>query len=101
MGLLLEAYGVADLFPEGRVLDKETGVDKASHLRHLHERFGVSYPEITFVDDKVNHLDSVAGLGVRGALATWGYNGPREVALAERSGYLVLSLEDAEARLFG
>ena len=26
VGMLLEAYGIADLFPDGRVLDKETGV---------------------------------------------------------------------------
>jgi hypothetical protein len=55
---------------------------------------------MTFVDDKVNHLDAVAALGVRCGLASWGYNGEREVALARARGYLVLGLEDAEAQLF-
>ena len=101
VGKLLEAYGIADLFPEGRVLDKETGVSKRAHLEHLHQVFGVSYTEMAFVDDKVNHLDAVAPLGVRCGLAAWGYNGEREVALARARGYLVLGLEDAEAQLFG
>ena len=101
VGKLLEAYGIADLFPEGRVLDKETGVSKRAHLEHLHRVFGVSYPETAFVDDKVNHLDSVAPLGVRCGLAAWGYNGEREVALARARSYLVLGLGDAEAQLFG
>jgi len=101
VGKLLEAYGIADLFPEGRVLDKETGVSKRAHFEHLHGVSGFSYTEMTFVDDKVNHLDAVAPLGVRCGLAAWGYNGEREVALARSRGHLVLGLEDAEAQLFG
>jgi phosphoglycolate phosphatase-like HAD superfamily hydrolase len=99
--LLLRDYGIEDLFPEGRVLDKETGVHKDSHLRHLHRTLGVGYSEMMFVDDKVNHLDTVAELGVRCALASWGYNGAREVALARDRGYLICTLEDVESQLFG
>jgi len=98
---LLGQYGIDDLFDDERILDKETGTDKSAHLTTLHERFGVPYDRTTFVDDKVNHLDSVAALGVRCALAAWGYNGPRERRLAERRGYAVCGLEDAERTLFG
>jgi hypothetical protein len=56
---------------------------------------------MTFLDDKVNHLDSVAALGVRCALSTWGYNGPREHRLARDHGHRVCSLDDVEAQLFG
>jgi hypothetical protein len=49
----------------------------------------------------VNHLESVAPLGVRCALAAWGYNGPREHARAHELGFLVCGLADVEARLFG
>ena len=82
-------------------MDKESGASKAAHMEHLHRSFGVPYAEISFVDDKVNHLDSVAALGVRCGLATWGYNGPREATRARDRGYLLLSLADVEARLFG
>ena len=65
-----------------------------------HRSTGAAYPEITFIDDKVSHLDAVAHLGVACGLATWGYNGEREIALARQRGYLVLGLDDVEAQIF-
>ncbi len=100
VGLLLEAYGATDLFPEALRLDKETGVSKSAHMEHLRRVLGVEYAEITFVDDKVNHLDSTSSLGVRCGLATWGYNGPREAELARERGYPLLRLESLEAQLY-
>ena len=100
VGALLDAYGVADLFAPELVLDKEAGVTKIAHHEHLARLCGVAYPEMTFVDDKVNHLDAVAGLGVRCALSAWGYNGPRERALARIHGHRVCTLDDVEAQLF-
>jgi phosphoglycolate phosphatase-like HAD superfamily hydrolase len=101
VGILLRHYGIAELFPEDLVLDKETGVTKTAHLEVLARRRGLDFPEITFLDDKVNHLDATAGLGIRCALAAWGYNGPREHDLARARGYLLCRLEDVERRLFG
>ena len=101
VGRLLRSWGMEDLFPPDRVLDKEIGVSKAAHLEELGHRFAVAFPEITFVDDKVNHLDTAAALGVRCALAAWGYNGEREVRIARERGYLVCSLADAERQIFG
>ncbi len=98
---LLAHYGVTPLFPTGRVLDKEQGVSKRTHLEHLQRALGIAFEEITFLEDKVNHLESVAPLGVRCALAAWGYNGAREHARARELGYLVCRLDDIEARLFG
>lgn len=101
VGILLKQYGVDDLFADELVLDKEAGVTKAAHLEHLARLRGLEPGELGFVDDKVNHLDSVAPLGVRCALAAWGYNGPREHRLARARGYRVCRLEDVEAQLFG
>jgi phosphoglycolate phosphatase-like HAD superfamily hydrolase len=98
---LLRDYGIESLFREDLVLDKETGVTKRSHLECLQRSLAVPFDAITFVDDKLNHLDRVAGLGVRCGLAAWGYNGRREWEAAERAGHLVLHLHDLEARLFG
>ena len=101
VGILLAHYGIADLFPPELVVDKEAGVTKDAHLRHLAAVRGLDLAEITFVDDKVNHLDTAAPLGVRCALAAWGYNGPREHRLARARGYLVCTLDDFETQLFG
>ncbi len=98
---LLAAYGIDDLFPSERVVDKQHGRTKRAHLTSLRERLSVAFEEITFVDDKANHLLDVATLGVRCALAAWGYNGERERRQAGEAGHLVCSLVDAEQKLFG
>jgi phosphoglycolate phosphatase-like HAD superfamily hydrolase len=98
---LLNDYGIQDLFREERILDKEIGISKVAHLKTLHQQLGLEYTQMTFVDDKVNHLDSVASLGVRCALATWGYNNEREHQIASQRDYLVCTIEDVEKRLFG
>jgi phosphoglycolate phosphatase-like HAD superfamily hydrolase len=100
VGILLAHYGIADLFAPDAIVDKEAGVTKDLHLAHLARLRGLDYGEITFVDDKVNHLDSVAPLGVRCALAAWGYNGAREHRLARARGHLLCTLDDVEAQLF-
>jgi phosphoglycolate phosphatase-like HAD superfamily hydrolase len=97
---LLDHSSMLGLFRDDLVLDKETGVLKTAHLVLIHERTGVPFPEITFVDDKVNHLHAVAPLGMRPVLASWGYNGERERSLARSFGYLVCTLEDVERQIF-
>lgn len=98
---LLAAHALTALFPPELILDREAGPDKRAHLAALVERLELPAAELTFVDDKVTHLDSVAPLGVRCALAAWGYNGVREHSLARSRGYLVCTLEDVEPALFG
>lgn len=98
---LLEAWAMADLYPEGFVLDKEAGADKRAHLEGLRRETGLAYGEMLFVDDKVNHLADVSVLGVRCGLAAWGYNGERERVQARDAGHMVLELEHLDAQIFG
>jgi phosphoglycolate phosphatase-like HAD superfamily hydrolase len=97
---LLAGYGIRDLFPAERVLDKETGASKRAHLEELQRRTATPFERIAFVDDKVNHLEDVASLGVRCALAAWGYNGARERERARACGFDVCGLDDVEHVLF-
>ena len=99
--MLLDAYGIADVFPANRLLDKETGVHKDEHLVALQRAFGIPFEEMVFIDDKLNHLEVVARLGVRCGLAAWGYNGARETELARRAGHAVFELGSVESMLFG
>jgi phosphoglycolate phosphatase-like HAD superfamily hydrolase len=99
--LLLAHLGVVDLFAPELILDKETGVNKRAHLTALHERLDVPYEDITFVDDKLNHLETVAPLGVRPVLAGWGFNTPREHDLARERGIAVANFVDVERVLYG
>lgn len=98
--LLLDELGMADLFEPELILDKQTGVEKTRHLEILCERTGVEFADITFVDDKVNHLVKVSRLGVRPVLAGWGFNTGREHALARDLGYDVAELDTADTVLF-
>jgi phosphoglycolate phosphatase-like HAD superfamily hydrolase len=99
--LLLNRFGIADLFPDELLLDKETAVKKRKHLREIAARTESKLSDITFVDDKVNHLESVSDLGVRPTLAAWGYNTKREHQRALDLGYDVVTLETAATALFG
>jgi phosphoglycolate phosphatase-like HAD superfamily hydrolase len=98
--LLLEELGLGGVFDPELILDKETGVEKTHHLRVLQERTGADFHDITFVDDKVNHLVKVAELEVRGVLAEWGFNTIREHELARELGFEVADLQTAEEMLF-
>ncbi len=98
---LLSNYGVASLFSDSLVFDKEAGVHKRAHLELLRDQLGCSFEEILFIDDKVKHLHDVSRLGVRCGLAAWGYNGPPQVEEARRFGYRVLQLDDVERQVFG
>ena len=99
--LLLDTFGAGNLIRDDRLLDKETGVRKTAHLRELYDRTGTGFPYITFVDDKLNHLEHVAPLGVRPVLAAWGYNSDREQDRARELGFAVVTLDSAEEVLFG
>jgi phosphoglycolate phosphatase-like HAD superfamily hydrolase len=97
---LLRDYAIEDLFRPELVLDKETGVRKNAHLERLLSQLAVEPGELTFVDDKVNHLQQVASLGVRCVLAAWGYNGARERRVAEAAGFLVCGIDELDTKLF-
>lgn len=98
--LLLKQFGLADLVPSRLLLDKETGANKCAHLEVLARELRVAYEQMTFVDDKLNHLVAVSPLGVRAVLAGWGFNTEREQALAATLGFAVAHLDDAYHVLF-
>ena len=99
--LLLDHLGIGDLFSPELVLDKETGVSKTAHLTALRDRLDVPFDSITFVDDKLNHLEVVAPLSFRPVLAGLGYNTPREHDLAAAKGFPVANFADVERVLYG
>ena len=98
--VLLSELGLEDVFDPHLILDKETGVEKTVHLRELQRRTGMSFDHITFIDDKLNHLETVAALGVRGVLAGWGFNTEREHTEARRLGFEVAQLDNLDQTLF-
>ncbi len=100
VGLLLSELGLEAAFEPRLILDKTTGVEKTVHLRELQRRTGAPFEHITFIDDKLNHLETVAGLGVRGVLAGWGFNTERERTKARGLGFDVAQLNTLDQTLF-
>ncbi|MDP6980493.1 MAG: hypothetical protein QF570_18150 [Myxococcota bacterium] len=97
---LVSRFEIGDVFALDRIYDKEWGRDKQAHIRAVQGDFDVPFEDITFIDDKANHLVSVAKLGARCVLASWGYNGPRERAYATDRGLAVYGLDKLEGALF-
>jgi phosphoglycolate phosphatase-like HAD superfamily hydrolase len=98
--ILLDALGLDGVFAPELILDKEAGIEKTHQRRARQERAGVEFADITFVDDKVNHLQRAAPLGVRPVLARWGFNTPREHERARALGFEVADLATADEVLF-
>ena len=94
---LLQAYGLSVLFPPSTILDKSQGESKRTHLSRLREKFGCSFDDMCFIDDKFSHLLDCSPLGVRCFLAGWGYNGEEEQSVAETHGFPVLSVNSLRA----
>lgn len=88
---LLQRAGASELFPEKFVHDKETGVSKCAHIEALAAEVGCGADQITFIDDKLRHVQDVSRTGARCMLAGWGYNGPREQRQARAAGFAVVS----------
>jgi len=98
--LLLDAWGIGSLFPSGHIYDKERGRRKSIHLTAILRDFGVDAGAVRFIDDKVKHLSAAAEIKIRGILAGWGHNTPREHALAKEMGFPVADFGNVEELLF-
>lgn len=94
INILLQNYGLREYFSPGNILDKDFADSKREHLVRFHEDHHVPYSNIYFIDDKVNHLQSVKNLGVHTYLALWGFNDEREYETAREEGFILLALDD-------
>ena len=72
------------------ILSKECTFDKKLQLYILATSFGVEPEQILFVDDLLDNLLRVRSLGVKVALAGWGYNCAQSRAEAKKLGIPVL-----------
>ena len=102
VGLLLRAYGIADLV--SRRAGPGQGDRPAQERPPASGRSGSSpcrSAQLTFVDDKVNHLDTVAPLGRPLRAGRVGLQRPPGArGWPVSGGYLLCTLDDAEALLF-
>jgi len=72
------------------VLAREFSVDKRDQMAFLAATRDFPARQILFVDDLLRNLEPVGEMGIRVALAGWGYNTPAEQARARELGIPVL-----------
>jgi len=89
---LLDLYGIQKFFLPEYILDKDFARSKRDSFLYFHQQLGLPFQKMHFIDDKVLHLVAVKDLGVKGYLALWGYNTPREHQVAQNHGFILLEL---------
>ncbi len=95
---LFEESGVHSLSPD--LWFQATGrVSKKDILSHLMERFDLVPRNLCFVEDQVSNLIAVKPLDIRGLFALWGYHTRQQRLLAQKEGFVTLSLERFKQQL--
>lgn len=94
---LLAHAGIPDLPIYGR----EISLDKRDHMHAIAAHYGVALDAMCFTEDLLENLMHVANLGVKLALADWGYNTPQERARATAEGIAVVTLDSFARQLRG
>jgi phosphoglycolate phosphatase-like HAD superfamily hydrolase len=85
---VLERHGLAGTVAE---ITGECG-SKPEAVRDLCARYGIAPQMVTFIDDNLSNVTSVAATGAAAYWATWGYHAPEDPAAAARAGVRPLEL---------
>ncbi|MFO7888839.1 MAG: hypothetical protein R6V04_00710 [bacterium] len=94
VNILLEKYGIDDLFSSENILDKDFARTKREHMIKFKQLHHLDFADIHFIDDKISHLLEVKDLKVHTYLAAWGFNTEREHKTAGEHGINLLALKD-------
>ena len=73
-----------------KIFGREFSIVKREQMKFITKEFGVSFNEMFFVDDILEHLKLVGALGVNVAIASWGYSNERQLAEACENGIPLL-----------
>ena len=89
---LLKNYGI-EIAPED-IVSKEVFPDKRDQLRVISVKYNVPIKNIILVDDLLDQVKSVKGIGAKAAMADWGYSTPTQRKEAKKEGIPVIQKED-------
>lgn len=86
---ILETQGIPIV--DSNIIGREFSIDKREHMRFIADEFGISFKEIFFIDDILEHLTLVGSLGVHVVLASWGYSNRQQLSEAKEKGIPILN----------
>ncbi len=81
------------------VMSKEISLDKIKQMKFVCKKSGCAPEDILFIDDSIEQLKHVRKIGVKVALASWGFVLPAHIKEAERLGIPVLNRSNFSTRI--
>lgn len=81
------------------VVAKETSCDKVYQMRHLSSTYQMPLQQLFFVDDLLEQVLHVRSIGVKSAMAAWGYNTHSQREAAKRAGVPLLEMSNLEKQI--
>jgi len=85
---ILKTQGI--LINDPRIISREFSIDKREQMKFITREYAVSFEEIFFIDDILEHLKLVGSLGVNVVLASWGYSNEQQLSEAKEERIPVL-----------
>lgn len=73
-----------------KIISREFSIDKREQMKFITKEYAVSFEEIFFIDDILEHLKLVGSLGVNVVLASWGYSNRQQLSEAKEKGIPIL-----------
>ena len=87
---ILEKQGI--LINDRKIISREFSIDKREQMKFITKEYAVSFEEIFFIDDILEHLKLVGSLGVNVVLASWGYSNRQQLSEAKEEGIPILKV---------
>ena len=75
------------------IYGSDTGLDKHELVQRIADEHEIAAADMLCLDDNLDNLTMLADEGVKGCLAMWGYNSPREQKMASQRGIQLLELK--------
>ena len=87
----LHSPEIALNIPWEDIFDHRFGYDKVEQMKKIVEIYAVSFQDIYFIDDQIDHLYRPMDLGIQVFLAGWSYANAKQIKMAREQGMPVVA----------
>lgn len=81
------------------IVAKETSSDKINQMHYLSEKYQMPPDKIIFIDDLLDQVLHVRSIGVKTAMASWGYNTKEQRDKAKKAGIPLLEIANLHTQI--
>ena len=94
---LLKFYGAK--INEEDIVSKEIFDDKTKQMKYISIKYDVPLENLVFVDDMLEQLRPVVGIGVKPVMADWGYSTKAQKEIAMKEGITLVGQENLAGQI--